>query len=212
MDAVDYLHGRKLKPRTNRRTARGFVKSGANTVRDVWRYQLHSSYWNDYNRESSREWVVKAGILYEVSNPVDDISFDLGLRPKDIPETLWAVTPYSFMVDRVINVSDIVRGVTNLLDPNVKILAGWTVLKDTHTQSWEYFHETNGSYQVTIVPDTSTWTTFKYEWVPWYPTALDIIPPSDIGGLVKDATTTTDLLSLIYARFSDFGGRKIHRI
>lgn len=140
----------------------------------------------------------KAGILYEVSNPLNDWKFKYGLRFKDIPETAWALLPYSFMVDRVWNVSQSVRGLTSFLDPNVKFLAGWSTKKKTTTWQVSYLDYTYPTASVvTIVPDVRIETDFEYTRATWDPTISDFVPPLRLKDLVDSSTKLADLGALI---------------
>ncbi len=179
--------------RPPRRTARGKAvweqtNSGLGTSRTYYEWEGSAQVEQEH----------KAGILYEVSNPLNDWKFKYGLRFKDIPETLWAVLPYSFMVDRVWNISQAVRGVTSFLDPNVKILAGWYSVKDTTRYTLSYIDYTYPSAStVSIVPDVRTEEIGSYTRATWSPTMSDAVPPMRLDQLVDSSTKLADLASLI---------------
>lgn len=159
------------------------------------------SSWHTYHTLKV-EHEVHAGLLYEVSNPLRDWKFKYGLRFKDIPETLWAIFPYSFMVDRVFNLSQAVRGATAFLDPNVKILGGWDSQKKT-LKSTRCFYNYTGTDVETMnemTPDYETTTVKSYERAIWEPTIGDFIPEVRVKELVSDATKIADLFALVWAR------------
>jgi hypothetical protein len=187
--------------RPERRTARGFasipkkgdnrivsnVDSGGRTL--TWQFRSFS------------EASVRTGIIYEVSNPIVNFQYKYGLRFKDIPETLWAVSPYSFMIDRVYNLSNFFSGAINLLDPNVKILGAWSTRKSEYTLSRGVRSISESGYSSTIVPDDIVDFNFVYERQVWNPTLADSLPTFDLKGLVNSSVKVADLLALVYQNF-----------
>jgi hypothetical protein len=150
-----------------------------------------------FYQSASFEANLKAGLLYTVSNPVVDWRFRYGLRFKDIPTTLWAVFPYSFMVDRVVNLTDTFKGLINLSDPSVEILAGWVTTKRDHQYSISLREQEQSGYSIIISPDTDRTKSFLYEREVWSPSYSDTIPNHGILGLVDDSVKVVDLLTLI---------------
>jgi hypothetical protein len=150
-----------------------------------------------YSRKGSYESKVTAQILYEVINPMHSLRTATGFRASDLPETLWAIVPYSFMVDRIVNISDFVRGMTNLSNPYVKVLAASTT-KRTKTVSTVKLLSQNSptNFSYTILGDEHVTDDFLYERAPWIPYWSDTFPPSELKGLVDDATKTLDLVTL----------------
>lgn len=143
-------------------------------------------------------------IMYEVKNPVYDFKHRLGLRGKDIPHTLWAIAPLSFMVDRAVDVTSFIKGVTNLSDPSIKILAASTSTKVTDYQSTKLvdiiFEANKRTWSVS--GDEIVVSTVAFTRAPWAPTFTDTIPGFRPEGLVSDCTTVTDLLALIAVNLS----------
>lgn len=177
-----------------RRTARGFSQH----VESVSETQTHSPFVFEVNK--TVEHNVRAGILYEVANPLSDLNYNLGIRLKDLPEAFWAVVPYSFMVDRVINISDFVRGVTNLSSPSLKILAAWYSIKRNQVTMDRAIDQLNASYSITLNGDLVTTKDVDYQRRVWDPSVADALPPSDFEGLVRDAASVLDLLDLTRKR------------
>lgn len=183
------------KPYPTRRTARGFsyqTKADENSSTEGW---------HELSVQAKREVQVHASCLYEVTNPVTGWRQRYGLRNKDIPETIWAVLPYSFMVDRVVNISDVVGGLVTLSDPGVKILAGsvrmtsraeslyW--LSSQSRPGWSY--STNGNQVV--------YKTHRYNREVWRPSVTDALNPRiHPSRLVGDVTSILDLSALILQR------------
>lgn len=195
--AESLLH--REPPRPKRLTARGFAKEDFSDQRIV---QYGPSWKVHVSQETENYLRVSAGILYEVSDPYEGIAFRYGLRGSDIPVTLWALTPYSFMVDRVVDISGAIQGITQLSNPQVQILAGWV----TH-----HWHSERKNRVTMLVQSGFAWDvagdTFEsgfhqYHREPWVPSFVDAIPEINLTGLVDDATKLLDLTSLILAGFS----------
>lgn len=179
-----------------RRTARGKEEYSVSA-----RGPGKSKSWYQWEGSHKIDSSVKAGILYEVSNPLNDWKYKYGLRFKDIPETLWAITPYSFMVDRMFNISQAVRGVVSFLDPNVKLLAAWTTQKRNSAVTLSYV---NYSYHlasaVTIQPDVKLIESSSYNRTVWEPSFSDVVPPLELSGLIDTSTKLADLVALVLQR------------
>jgi hypothetical protein len=174
-----------------RKIARGEVK-----VDDVSTHtSIHGPF--TWERETSLEKTYRSGILYEISNPITDWRYKYGLRIKDIPETIWAVVPYSFMVDRFVNLSGAIRGITNFLDPSLKILAAWDVTKSTATAVRRFTEQNSSGWSIVVTPDDFTEFSISYVRSPWSPSIEDNIPSLNMKGLVDDSTKIADLASLI---------------
>lgn len=197
--AIDWFHDVGLE-RPKRRTARGVGSdsdSVGSTVREYGNYGS-AAFYHEYDMKTARKYQARAGIMYEVTNPLSDWRFQLGLRNKDLPATLWEIIPYSFMVDRLVNIHNGIRGLTNLLDPNVTILAAWVTEKDEQRTTVRLADKVTPSFEVNIHGgETIERKTFSYLRNPWDPTVADAVPPITTGGLVKDAKSIADLLSIV---------------
>lgn len=143
---------------------------------------------------------VKATILYENHRNDPDLLKKYGLRFKDAPETAWQLFPMSFMIDRVVNISDVISASINLLDSNLRILAASTtekVLRKTQYQLTGVYHpELTHSVNGNVVKLEE----FDYIRSVWYPSASDLIPPVRPANLVKDVQSILDLTALITQR------------
>lgn len=196
--------GVRSAKREKRRTARGFshdsseVLPSAGSVVLSWTY-FQPKHTVEYNRESISTDKVSAGILYEVTNPVVNHRFYLGLRAKDVPEAVWAVVPWSFMIDRAIDISSSIRGLTNLSDPSVKILTAWSVRRSLTERSLTTTGCTPTDWREQISDFSSSKSQvseFRYVRDVWSPSIVDAIPPLNLKGLVDDATKIADALAL----------------
>jgi hypothetical protein len=76
--------------------------------------------------ESDAEALVRAYVMYDTNLT---LSGGLGLRPQDVPEAIWELVPFSFVVDWFANVGDYVSAVTPRADVNV--LASGITVKQT---------------------------------------------------------------------------------
>jgi hypothetical protein len=183
-----------------RLTARGFSSQEESNLEERI-YDYGGSATKGFNIETQERADVHSGILYSLDNPVRDWRFTFGLRAKDIPETLWAVCPFSFMVDRVVNISQALAGTVNLLDPSVKILAGWSTQKKTRRVSVTWASESSPGWTSTLQGDTVVDEQFAYFRDPWSPTVSDTLAPPNWRGLVKDVTSILDLVALVHQNF-----------
>jgi hypothetical protein len=186
------------KPKTMppRLSARGFASDKYN-----FSEQVSVPDYRTYLRSVDDTIDCKASILYEVTNPIYNWSYRLGFRNKDLPTVLWQIVPYSFMVDRVIDVTSFCKGVINLADPRVKMLAG-----DVRTKAEDVFNiQCNGGnrpgWYYSGSCGTRTIRTFKYTRDTWTPSFRDTIPTLNKFGLVDSASKLIDLGTLILQNF-----------
>lgn len=143
-----------------------------------------------------------AVVLYKVTNPLYSWQFHLGLRGKDIPETLWQLFPYSFMVDRVVDISSTIRAATNILDPSLVILAASNTVRLETKDTVQYIAQTSSDWTYSVSGNVREVNNFSYTRRRWHPSLLDAVPTFDKGGLWEDVTSIVDLLALSLANFS----------
>lgn len=74
---------------------------------------------------SWKSYRASAGVIYvrKERTTSEQLSATLGLRPRDVPATLWEIIPYSFVVDWFVNVGDWIQAITP--NPEVNILGNW---------------------------------------------------------------------------------------
>jgi len=193
MDAIEVLDNGLSDTPNLRRNARGKSEDNISSSDKITPAQF------SFDRATTSKEVLRANILYQVKNPVTGVSRELGLRPSDIPETLWAIVPFSFMVDRVVDISGYIRAFTNLANPNVEILAASITRKYTDDLSVTVVEEDAPSYNVQLSGDTSFQSDGGYTREIWDPDISNLSVDFDVSGLVKDVTSIVDLLALIRA-------------
>jgi hypothetical protein len=192
------LYGSR-SPLPARRTARGIVKSKAGFDEFRAGNQFATQFLDvQVSEEVSTE--VRATILYSVSNPIDTGRELAGLRLKNVPETVWAIVPYSFMIDRVVNITGAIQGYLNLSDPGLDVLSGCVVTKTSSKRTDQVLGQPHNAYDVTLTGNVAERKSFKYQRTPWVPTWSETMPPLEKGGLIKDLTKTIDLLTLCIVR------------
>lgn len=170
--------------------------SRQNSVHDT---TTASSY--TWDRSSKRKVVANATIQYRVTPPLSSWRAKYGLRTKDIPELLWDLFPLSFMYDRVFNIGNAIRGMTNILDPSVSILGGSFSTLDELEQRLKFLSFSAGGWKYNWQLDSGiSKVTSTYNRVAWTPNALDAIPPVLPMDLVSDLTSIADLCSLVIQR------------
>ena len=189
----------RIEASPERRTARGYSN---------WEHSAHGAgtsgtstnqYTYSKGYQIEKKW--KAVIMYEVSNPCAAWQRDLGLRGKDFPHTMWQLMPYSFMVDRMVDIGGAIRGLTNLADPNVKILAGSVTIKKDEQQWHRFESQYTPGWHHSITGEKRIHKEFVYKRVTWRPGYRDAMPPINIGGLVDSATKNADLVALALKAF-----------
>jgi len=191
--------------RPARRSAHGFAQAKSEAYKTYGAAAGSGSQErvNNYIKRSSHIIDGHASIYYEVSNPIVDLNFALGLRGKDIPVVMWEVLPLSFMVDRLLDVKGTLQGLLNLADPTISLLAASYTTKSNRKSQVEYTG-TNYTYNVYATEvkynDYVEWTEFEYERNPWDAKIADTVPPITWTNVVNDLTKILDLLAITTQR------------
>jgi hypothetical protein len=145
---------------------------------------------------------VHAGCFWRITDPSNSFSFKYGLRLKDIPEGLWNILPFSFMVDRLVPIATAIRAVTNLSDPGLDIVAGFEVTRLRHVDTCQCTSQTLPGWSITCNGDTVVREKFSYYRSPWEPDILDsLVSYHNPLGLNNTAIKTADLVALIIQNF-----------
>jgi len=183
---------KRSRPPTRR--ALGFSNAALDSNRSYFRAPL------TWSQQGSRKISWRAGIGYKITNPAAEWRFVYGLRKKDVPLVLWQIVPLSFMVDRIVNISESISGLTNLLDPNITIRYAWVTKKDEIIQTSALTDHANLDL-VSMQSGKAKLTTFSYNRQPWNPSIFDLVPPFKLKGLIDSVTKVTDLVALIVQNF-----------
>jgi len=135
---IDSLYDHYFVPEHGRlRVARGQSKVSANDTADYSSNLPHdASFHVDFERSLAETLRADAGVLYRVSgrNTLQQAQAYLGVRTRDIPATMWELTPFSFVVDWFSNVGLMLQALTP--NPEVKILGHWsTIVKVSETRT-----------------------------------------------------------------------------
>lgn len=185
---------------STRRTARGYDTLTRTYAGNVSNGTATNG--NTFYRELDTSFSCRAGIIYEVSNPISSFSEKHGLRLKDLPANLYNIMPYSWVLNRFIDIESAINGMMNLADPKVNILTGWTVT-DEHRRSLDRFierHLTN--YTFSVSADNLTENYDQKVRNPWAPSFNDTLPHFTPMRALKDAAFITDLASLVVKRLT----------
>lgn len=155
-----------------------------------------------------------ANILYELAKYLEVFGYEagwqdkLGFRGKDIAPTLWAVSRLSFMVDRVFDITSMLKGLANLSDSRVNILAAsystkivtTTITTCLHKNSYGSDGSVTARREFHGTPTTSV--TVNKSRSPWKPNPFDLVPPLRGMGLFKDIMGVADLAAISYSILS----------
>jgi len=158
---------------------------------------------NHFVQDDNWRTEVHASILYEATNPILTWQQQLGLRNKDLPETLWNIVSLSFMVDRLIDISSSIKGLVALSDPSINILCGSVRKRVVSSYSFSWIGQNQPPpWSVSVSGDTVMQQDDITTRYPWIPSPSDAIPPikSDVfgyRGMLSDVNSIIDLVALI---------------
>lgn len=116
-EIIDATHNAVAKMKTARLVARSEVKDSRSTVKSFVR-AAYPAGWNGWKGSGSVKYQIDSrvagGVLYEISNRngPEYLLQVLGLRPRDVPATLWEVLPFSFVADWFSNVGNWLQAIT----------------------------------------------------------------------------------------------------
>lgn len=139
---------------------------------------------------------LSGGILYLDSGLPHGLLDELGLGTKDILPTVWAITRFSFLIDRFLNLSSMIRGIQNVADPNIKFLAGWL----TTTGEYQDFRRLTGITKPGWAYNSDLSVKSYYLQKirsPWSPSLADTLPVFTLDVSVE---TLTDLATIFLGR------------
>lgn len=102
------------------------------------------------------------GALVENDDPIKDPLDILGLGVKDVLPTIWAITRFSFLVDKFVNITRLIDALQNLSDPAIHIRGSWANLSFEATAKAEVVGLTRDGYSVSFSP-CSVYETLKFK-------------------------------------------------
>jgi len=127
----------------------------------------------------------------------------LGLTALDIPLTLWQTLPYSFMIDRLYNVSKFLNSCRTVVQSKVKFGSGWVIERTSTKVSRRVLKATRAgcfTNPSSTVPRIEGYFTMTRDL--WIPELDDISPPPSGAGLLSSIQSTADLIALATLRLS----------
>jgi len=141
---------------------------------------------------------VKAGIVSFIDD-IDRFSTKVGTRARDIPVTAWELFPLSFLIDRVVNVKQVIRSTLALTSLHVKDIHGFRVVRSRELKSYNYrnlaISGVNKVFSQSMRPYFIDTLTVSRE--TWKPSVVSPVAPKIGSGLLSTAHKTLDLLSVI---------------
>lgn len=186
-----------IPPNPVRKTTRGMEKD-SQTVDETYNLYFNPWVFDTFKYYKKVDVTVRAGITYDTPAQDASLAWATGMRLKDVPETIWAIMPYSFMVDRVWNISQAIRGIQFFMSPHVLQSVAWLSVETIEEEYHQYLAQTNPGFSVSVSGDLVKTKTRVYDRQVWIPTVGDVIDSPNWGNLVKDATSIADLLALGY--------------
>jgi hypothetical protein len=157
-----------------------------------------------FNHTVEYSSTIRVGCLYEVSNPIDTWRERNNLRLKAVPVTVWNILPYTWALDRLYDVSKTIKGLTNLADPTLRILAAWVSTVESTvdlTTAVSVWNSTN-NVSFNAAPEGFT-KTIKSRSI-WHPNIADTKPiiQNPFGNSVPEVLDILTLLTVKLHRFS----------
>lgn len=151
-----------------------------------------------YDVKQERRHEFHATVYYVLSEDLSGIPWNFGLSLDRLPTGLWNVIPYSFLVDRIYNVSDMIDGFLNTTSPRIRYEGGVIT---------EYSREYYSCKAVSFSSGSPNWTESvsgdlceqNNRFVirhPWTPTIADIFPEVDYLGLIDDCKKVAELSAM----------------
>jgi len=182
-----------LKKYKTRRKAR----SGDSMHKDTTQTLVTETSSNKFTWTFKQSLNVKtsAGIIYDDSDPIDSPLEQLGLSVKDFVPTLWAITRFSFLIDRFIDIASTLEGIQNIWDPNIKIKGGWTTVTREYTSELTLDSVTmnNGDWTYNVSGGAKRMVSSHKSRIPFNPTISTVIPTWDLS---LDVETFLDLFTI----------------
>jgi hypothetical protein len=155
-------------------------------------YDLEGVFHYHLLAETTQRGIVGCGLYIRNESPRVTVSEKLGLGYKDVLPVIWAVTRFSFLVDRFIDVSSMIYGLENLLDYRLKFLGGWVTKSITTTTRWYIAIDPNDDWTTSTDYEPAILTTEDKNRQRWSPSVQDILPTLEF----PDWETWVDILAI----------------
>lgn len=138
---------------------------------------------------------------WELKSNDPTFGWKYGMRLKDLPLGLWQIVPYSFVLDRFINMSAYFDAWTKFVDPNITIRYGSLANTSSASSLIKLVNWNQVGYSTSLNGNTVSRQSVSYDRKPYVPTAEDImyLPPLKLDSL-GDAIQTVDLCALSLSR------------
>lgn len=98
---------------------------------------------------------VRAGVLYADRF---EVSHHFGTRLADVPETVWELIPFSFLVDYVVNVGDYLGALRARAYSNIQLFYTTEEIECTHTREWAGITDTIYHPWTACTGSVKSWT------------------------------------------------------
>jgi hypothetical protein len=101
----------------------------------------------------SHRATVSSGVLYELHDESlqSATARRMGIRLSDVPSTIWELVPYSFVVDRFLDIGDWLKAIVP--KPGVRFLGSWTTTVDYQLN----FHQILSAELDVMTPPATTY-------------------------------------------------------
>lgn len=196
-----------IKVRGTRRVARHSTSDHQVTDQTLDKVSGTSTF--TWRKEETLKTVVSSGIMYDDANPIDTLLEQLGLGFKDLIPTIWAVTKFSFLIDRFIDVASLIEGVQNSIDPNIRYKGAWTTVERKYTTTTTLSSVTMSDRTVDTGQAAVTNTVHTIERLPYTPSISDSIP---VFHWATDWANLIDLFAIFGAEYLKLPNAKTLRI
>jgi hypothetical protein len=175
------------------------VSQGHDSFNGIYPSEDGVRFWSCNHTRTIRK---RAVVYYTLSRAHSGISQSLGTRFKDLPTGLWNTITLTFIIDRLINISQFVTALSNLCDPDIHVEGGCLTVWDYSRTEDQVLYDKYSSVPlrtlsfdtkpVIAITDNVTRTVENPAKIATSPLNLDFRPP----GLVSDTSRVLDLLAL----------------
>lgn len=169
-------------------------ETASRTARDMKEVGMDNGY-RVYQGTGTIRVTARANIFYQVTPMLLPGSAQkLGLRLKDLPATAWNVIPYSYLINRFIDIEAVIKAVVNMSDPSIQLLACSTSVRTVKEGVWGMTERSPYPYIVSLQAGSETVKDYTYDRRVWYYSYDDLWNPV-ISGV--DSLSLPQLLDLV---------------